>query len=299
MTFFLIALAGFLASLVDGSLGMGFGPTSSTILLSAGLSPKAVSGTVNIVKVASGIAAAISHMKFGNVNRRLTLELALPGMAGAGIGVGVLSNVDGKTLKPLLSAMLIFVGVRILIRFATHRTTSASTEVIASTDRIPARGVTVAAAAGGVTNGLIGAWGPVVTPFLLSKNVPPRYAIGSVNTAEVAVAVVAAGSLISSFGSGDNNLKYLFAMMLGSVLAAPVAASMTKIVRPRPMGLAVSALLLLTSARELMTWAEFGDVRWAVYAGISALVIAAAKWGQSLRRSDEATDSTDMHADAA
>ena len=50
----LIALAGFTASLVDGALGMGFGPTSSTILLGAGLSPAAASTTVNLAKVATG-----------------------------------------------------------------------------------------------------------------------------------------------------------------------------------------------------------------------------------------------------
>ena len=39
----LVGLAGFCASLVDGALGMGFGPTSSSIFLGAGLSPASVS----------------------------------------------------------------------------------------------------------------------------------------------------------------------------------------------------------------------------------------------------------------
>ena len=90
-----VALAGFCAALVDGALGMGFGPTSSSILLGTGLAPAAVSTTVNLAKVATGVAAAISHWRFRNIDHRLVLQLAVPGALGAVLGVTVLSNVDG------------------------------------------------------------------------------------------------------------------------------------------------------------------------------------------------------------
>ena len=77
----LVALAGFFASMVDGALGMGFGPTSSSILLAAGISPGAVSASVNLAKMATGIAAALSHWRLGNIDKRLVLRLALPGNA--------------------------------------------------------------------------------------------------------------------------------------------------------------------------------------------------------------------------
>src|SRR5690349_2399761 len=99
----LFALAGFAASFVDGALGMGFGPTSSSILLGAGLAPAAVSATVNLAKVATGVAAGISHWRFGNIDKRLVLNLALPGCLGAIIGVTVLSNLGGATLRPFLA----------------------------------------------------------------------------------------------------------------------------------------------------------------------------------------------------
>ena len=95
----LVGLAGFLACLVDGALGMGFGPTASSILLGAGLSPAAASTTVNLAKVATGLAAAVSHWRFGNIDHKLVLRLAIPGMVGAVIGVTVLANVDGDTLR--------------------------------------------------------------------------------------------------------------------------------------------------------------------------------------------------------
>ena len=106
----LVGLAGFLASLVDGALGMGFGPPSSSILLSTGLSPAAVSTTVNLAKVASGLAAALSHWRFGNIDRGLVIRLAVPGMVGALIGVTVLANVPADKIRPILAALLFLVA---------------------------------------------------------------------------------------------------------------------------------------------------------------------------------------------
>ncbi len=114
----LFGLAGFAASLVDGALGMGFGPTSSSILLGSGLAPTAVSTSVNLAKVVTGIAGAISHWRFRNLDRELVLKLALPGCVGAVLGVTVLSNVNGATLRPYLAMLLTIIGLRILVKFA-------------------------------------------------------------------------------------------------------------------------------------------------------------------------------------
>ena len=112
-----------------------------------------------------------------------------PGSIGALIGVAtVLANVDGATIRPLLAILLMLVGVRILFRFSqalpANRDTAADAIAGGRAPEFDERGVEVAATAGGVTNGLVGAWGPVVTPFLLHRGLPPRYTIGSVNTAE-------------------------------------------------------------------------------------------------------------------
>jgi len=279
----LVFLAGFVASFVDGALGMGFGPTSATILLSTGLAPAAVSTTVNLAKVATGLAAAISHWRFGNIDRALVLRLAIPGMVGALIGVTVLANVDGDALRPILAALLLLVGLRILVRYSTPfpvtATVAAQDEAEHQSDPMPEwnqRGTMVAATAGGVTNGLIGAWGPVVTPFLLHRGLPPRFAIGSVNTAEVAVAVVASGTLLASIGGGDLDGGVVLAMLLGGVLAAPLAAYVVRFLPPRPLGLAVATLLMLTNIRELAGWADLGAGRWILYGLVPVVVTIAA-----------------------
>jgi uncharacterized membrane protein YfcA len=268
-----VAIAGFLASFVDGSLGMGFGPTSSSILLSSGLSPVSVSATVNIAKVATGVVGGAAHWRFGNVDRRIVTRLALPGVLGALVGTLILTNVDGDRLRPILAALLVVIGARILLRFRRPVAAMRPTDGDHAHDL---RGVTAAGAVGGVTNGMIGAWGPVVTPFLLHRGVVPRLVVGSVNTAEIAVAVVAAGSLLTS-GRHGLDASTVVAMLVGGVLAAPVAALTVRRVPARLLGVLVAGLLLLTNARELAGWAELGGVRWAVYAAI-AVVVGAVAW---------------------
>ena len=277
----LVALAGFAASFVDGALGMGFGPTSSSILLSQGYSPAVVSTTVNLAKVTTGLAAAVAHWRFNNIDHRLVLRLAIPGCVGALIGVTVLANVDADVLKPLLAGLLVLVGLRILVRFSRPLPLAPDTPEEPQPSGQPARvaiprGVEVAATGGGITNGLIGAWGPVVTPFLLHKGVPPRFSIGSVNTAEVAVATVSAGSLIASLGSGGVDFAVLVAMLIGGVAAAPLAAWVIRFIPPRDVGLAVAGLLLVTNTRELSSWAGLGDAVWFLYGAIAVLVAVAA-----------------------
>jgi len=277
----LVGLAGFMACLVDGALGMGFGPTASSILLGSGLSPAATSTTVNLAKVVTGLASGVSHWRFGNVDRSLVLRLAIPGMVGALIGVTVLTNVDGDALRPVLAALLMLVAIRILVRFGRLQPVSAAT---ASADAeahqsepLPewnSRGTAIAAGAGGVTNGMIGAWGPVVTPFLLHRGLPPRFAIGSVNTAEVAVAVVASGSLLAKLGSSGLDIGVVLAMLIGGVLAAPLAAYVIRFLPARGLGVAVAGLLMLTNLRELSTWADLGAVRWVAYGAVVVLCLA-------------------------
>lgn len=269
----LVFVAGFTASLIDGALGMGFGPTSSSILLGTGLSPAGVSTTVNLVKVATGVSAALAHWRFENIDRRLVKQLALPGATGALVGATVLASVDGDAIRPVLAGLLLLMGARILLRFSVPMGP-------VRTDGGPdfsGRGTAAVAAAGGITNGLVGAWGPVVTPFLLHRGLAPRFAIGSVNTAEVAVAVVASGSLLASVDGGVE-VPVVLAMLAGGVVAAPLAASVIRFLPARCLGVAVGGLLLFLNVRQLASSAGMGSARWVGYG-----LVAAALAGASLR----------------
>jgi uncharacterized membrane protein YfcA len=266
-----VGAAGFAAAMVDGALGMGFGPTSSSLLLSSGVSPAAASATVNLAKVATGIAAGVSHWRFENINRKLVLRLAIPGAVGAAVGATVLSNVDGKTLRPYLAVLLMAVGIRILVRFSNRLPQGVREEATPETFEV--RGAEVVATAGGITNGLVGAWGPVVTPYLLHRGVPPRFTVGCVNTAEIAVALVASGTLIGTEGI---ELGVVLAMLLGGVVASPLAAYLVRFIPPRLLGLAVSGMLLLTQSRELANTDKLPFDRWFAYIAAAIAVVFAA-----------------------
>ncbi|MEX0790361.1 MAG: sulfite exporter TauE/SafE family protein [Actinomycetota bacterium] len=282
----IVFLAGFIASFVDGALGMGFGPASSSILLGTGLSPAAVSTTVNLAKVATGISAAVSHWRFENIDRRLVLRLAIPGSIGALVGVTILANVEGDQLKPMLMAILLIMAGRILWRFSRALPPKSADLDRAAGESLQynEKGTLLVAGAGGVTNGLVGAWGPVVTPFLLQRGVAPRYAIGSVNTAEVAVAVVASGSLLASVGGGGINIGVVAAMLAGGMLAAPVAAWSIRFIPARGLGVAVGGLLFITNIRELSSYFELGAERWIAYAVVAVACTFAAYRPRLARR---------------
>ncbi len=277
----LVALTGLLASLVDGALGMGFGPISASVLLGGGLAPAAAAATINIAKVASGVAAGLSHWRFGNIDRALVLRLALPGMAGAVIGGTVLAWVDGAVLRPLLAVLLLLVALRMLLRFSRPLPAVAGDEGGERQNRAAVarhgRGIATAGFAGGITNGLVGAWGPVVTPALLRRGITPRHAIGSVNTAEIAVAFTAVGSLFTAAGSSQIDAAIVAAMLGGSIVAAPIAAWVIRFLPARALGLAVAGLLLATNVRELASWAGVsGLVGWLLLGGVALLTTAAA-----------------------
>jgi uncharacterized membrane protein YfcA len=293
-TLVLVALAGFMASFVDGTLGMGFGPTSSSILLASGLAPAAVSTTVNLAKVVTGSAGGVAHWRFGNVDRGIVAQLAGPGVVGAVIGVTVLANVDGDRLRPYLSALLLVVGLRILVRFS--RPTTIPAPARPAHRRPPRRGLTLAAFAGGITNGLIGAWGPVVTPVLLARDdIEPRVAIGSVNTAEVAVACAASGSLLASVGGAGLDGGIVAAMLIGGTLAAPVAAWAVRHVSPGMLGVGAGGLLILTSVRDLAGAADVGPVRWALYATVVAAGLLAIRAQRARQRRAAAPTSAPVY----
>jgi uncharacterized membrane protein YfcA len=287
---FLFAAAGFAATFVDGALGMGFGPTSSSILLGSGLAPAAASTCVNIAKLVTGIASALAHWRLQNIDRALVVALAVPGSVGAVLGVTVLASVDGETIRPYLAVLLTLVGVRILTRFMFSPTAVQSSPLAAAsapdvTAQPNLRGAAITAVLGGVTNGLIGAWGPVVTPYLLNRAVRPRFAIGSVNTAEVAVASASAFTLIGSLGVAGVDAAVLVSMLAGGVVAAPLAAWVIRFVPARPMGVAVAILLLMTNARPVVGWAGygFGPTSGAVYAvALALLVLAVHSAGRAL-----------------
>lgn len=240
-TFFWFLLAGFIAQIVDGALGMAYGVTSSSVLLSYGLSPKLASAAVHTAEVFTTGVSGLSHIKFGNFDRKLFFKLAIPGILSASLGAFLLGSViDGDFIKPFINVYLLCLGVLILLKaFKKNLDTKKNT-----------KGAPVLALFGGFFDAIGGGgWGPIVTSNLINKGNAPSTVIGTVNTAEFFVTYFTAGILI--YFTGINSWQIILGLIIGGAIAAPFGAYITKRVSKRTLFVAVGVLIVLTSIYSL------------------------------------------------
>ncbi|MCA1187263.1 MULTISPECIES: sulfite exporter TauE/SafE family protein [unclassified Saccharopolyspora] len=247
-TFLIFALGGFIAQLVDGSLGMAYGVTSTTILLTAGLTPAVASASVHLAEIGTSAASGLSHWKFGNVDWRVVLILGVPGAVGAFLGATALSNLSTEAAEPWMSTILLVLGLYVLLRFALRplrrkQLTGVSSKLLAPLGLVA--GFVDATGGGG--------WGPVATPTLLSTGkVEPRKVVGSVDTSEFLIAVAASLGFIISLADEPLSWATVGALLIGGVIAAPLAAYLVRIVPMRLIGVGAGGLIVLTNARTLI-----------------------------------------------
>lgn len=267
-TLILLGLVGLAAQLINGSLGMGYGATSTTMLLMLGTGPAAASATVNLSQVGSQLASGFAHWRFGNVDRRVVVRIAAPGAVGAFAGALLLSRLSSEAAGPLMSSILLALGLYLLLRFTLR-------DMPRPTGARPLR--TAFLAPLGLVAGFMnstggGGWGPVGTTALLATGrLEPRKVIGSISVGEFAVVV--AGSLGFAVGLGLEgiDLSWVGVMLLGGLLAAPVAAWLARMVPARPLGAMVGGLIVLTNTRVVLSaeWAQLPPLpSYALYAGI-------------------------------
>jgi uncharacterized membrane protein YfcA len=244
-----IAIVGAIAQLIDGSLGMAYGVTSTTLLLSAGVAPAVASATVHLAEVGTTLASGASHWKLGNVDWRSVRWMAVPGGIGAFLGAVALTSISAEFAAPWVAAFLFALGVYILVRFALM---GGGRPVIAKqiTGRSLASLGLVAGfmdAAGG------GGWGPIGTPTLLaSRRMEPRKVVGTVDTSEFVVAVCASLGFLLALGSQPIRWSTVGAILVGGLVAAPLAALLVRRLHPRTLGAAVGGMILLTNARTIL-----------------------------------------------
>lgn len=241
-TFFWFLLAGFLAQIVDGALGMAYGVTSNTILLSFGLSPKLASAAVHTAEVFTTGVSGLSHIRFGNFNKALFFKLLIPGVVSASIGAYLLGAViDGHSIKPYINAYLLILGVIILFKALKQK--------IVLGDNI--KNAPIYALFGGFLDAIGGGgWGPIVTSNLINKGNTPRAVIGTVNTVEFFVTYFTAGILI--YFTGIQSWQIILGLIVGGTLAAPLGAYVTKILPSKVMMIIVGCLIIVTSLFTLL-----------------------------------------------
>nr|WP_245315005.1 sulfite exporter TauE/SafE family protein [Labrys sp. WJW] len=238
--FWTAVAVGLLAQIVDGALGMAYGVTSTTFLLSTGVPPAAASASVHIAEIFTTGFSGLSHWKLGNVNGKLFARLLVPGVIGAVIGAYLVTAIDGDLLKPWISAYLLLLGLYIVSK--AFRAIHVRTE--------PPTFVAPLAVTGGFVDAVGGGgWGPVVTTSLLGTGHDPRTTIGSVNAAEFFLAI-ASGFSFALLG-GFTHWTTIAGLVFGGLFAAPFAALLVKKLPTRALLIIVGVLITALSAWNL------------------------------------------------
>ncbi len=241
--FFWLFLVGFLAQLIDGALGMGYGVTCTAALLYIGIPLPAISSSIHTAEMFSSGASGFSHYKFGNINKKLFKNILIPGVVGAILGALLLSYLGEKYagfIKPILALYTFILGVRILLNaFKKNKT------------RKKTKRVGWLAGAGGFLDSFGGGgWGPLVTSTLIMKGKTPRYVIGTVSLTEFFVTFASALTFFSVIGI--SHWQLIAGLILGGILAAPIAARLAGKLPLKAMFIGVGAIVIIWSLNVLL-----------------------------------------------
>lgn len=271
-----LGFVGLLAQLIDGSLGMAYGVTSSTLLLAAGIAPASASAAVHFSEIGTSLVSGFSHHKLGNVDWRTVSILAVPGFVGAFAGATFLASLDGDTAKPWVAGILLALGLYVIWRFLVlggrrpvfkHRPSAAFLAPLGL--------------AGGAMDAIGGGgWGPVGTTTLLSSGrLEPRKVIGSIDTSEFLVAVGGSLGFLLALAHSEIPWDYAIALLAGGVIAAPIAAWLVKKLAARVLGVAAGGLIVLTNSRTITeALGGSGTVVAAVAGTVAVLWISGIVW---------------------
>jgi len=233
---------GLLAQVIDGALGMAYGVTASSFLLAVGATPLMASGATHLAEVFTTGISGVSHLRMGNVNKKLFLSLVIPGVTGGLIGTYVLGNIDGAVLKPWISGYLLLMGLYVLSK-AFRRI------ILVKTDVRPSRVAPLALFGSFMDTTGGGGWGPIVTTSLVGAGHDPRTTIGSVNFAEFFLTVAVSAAFFSIL---DNSVWLTVGgLVVGGIFAAPFAAYITRHIKTRFLLILVGVLISVISAYNL------------------------------------------------
>lgn len=240
-TFYLMLITGFAAQMVDGSLGMGYGTISTTFLLAIGVNPAIVSSRVHSARVFSSGISGYTHHRFKNINKKLFRTLVVPGVIGALIGASLafLGQNYVSYVRIPLSIYTLYLGYFIVKKAYANKKRQ---------DKVKRAGWL--ATTGGFLDAFAGGgWGTLVTSTLIAKRRTTRYVIGSVCLAEFFV--VLASSITFFILLKNIPLLDIAGLIIGGLIAAPIAARLVGKLPLKKTYLAVGVLVILTSLSTL------------------------------------------------
>lgn len=280
MKLLLFAVAGLLAQLVDGALGMAFGITATTALILTGAAPAQASAAVHFAEVGTTLFSGVAHWRLNNVHWPTVFFLGVPGAVGAFAGATVLSGLSTESAEPAVSTLLLLLGAYVLVRSIAlpwKRRQRSEFADGAGTPHTPAARGRFGLAALGLGGGFLdatggGGWGPVTTSTLLSVGRrEPRKIIGTVNTAEFLVAVAASLGFIVGLDQVHGSWQPVLGLLIGGLIGAPIAAWVVTVIKPDVLGAVVGVLLMALNAVRVVN-----ALGWVGGAVVTAVVVVVA-----------------------
>jgi uncharacterized membrane protein YfcA len=244
------AIAGSVAQLIDGALGMGFGLTSSTLLLTLGASAAVASAAVHAAEIGTTLVSGASHWHAENIDKDVLVRLAIPGGIGALLGATFLSSIDLSSSKIFISTLLLFLGFLLLYRNLFQ--TPAPQALDSNSNP---RFLTFLGFSGGFVDAAGGGgWGPVVTPTLMTTTtMSPRKIIGTVSAAEFIVAVSASVGFLLNINKLNINWAIVGGLALGGMLMAPLAARIVAKLPRKQLAILVGVAVIVINGYRIIT----------------------------------------------
>lgn len=237
--FFYFLLGGFIAQMIDGALGMAYGVTATTFLLSLGIPPSVASASVHTSEIFTSGVSGYMHLKFGNVNSKLFKNLLFPGIIGAILGAYVLTSLEHYIyiIKPIVAIYTLILGILIIQKALNKKI-----------KKRPIKHVGWLALTGGTMDAVGGGgWGPIVSTTLIARGRHPKYTIGSVNLTEFFVSLASSVTFISLIGF--SHWQVIVGLILGGMVAAPIAASLSRRLPVKTMMILVGIVVIIVSLR--------------------------------------------------
>jgi len=245
LSILLYVLVGFLAQMIDGALGMAYGVSSNTFLLSLGIPPAAASASVHMAEVVTTGISGISHWRLGNVDLKLVRRLLIPGVLGGAAGAYLLTSLDGNIIKPYIAVYLLIMGGVIVYKAFTLAPRTKPDAYHGS--RIGLLGLF-----GGFCDAIGGGgWGPVVTSTLVARGKNPRLTIGSVNFSEFFVTLAQSILFVLTLNFSQY-WQVILGLLVGGAVAAPIAARLTQKLPLKTLMITVGILIMALSIRTIV-----------------------------------------------
>ena len=255
MTLLVFLVIGLAAQFVDGTVGMGYGAFSATLLVGMGTIPALASASIHTAEIFVSCFSGFSHLRFGNVKKEWLLLLVIPGSIGGATGAYFLASIPGSTMKPYVAVFLLIMGIIVVYRFIPRKKSSPSRlSRFLSNPRNSSRKIAVLGLVAAFFDAVGGGgWGPIATPgLILTENEEPRKVIGTVNLAEFFITIVIAATFFIVLGTEEYDWSMIGMLLIGGVIAAPLAAYLCKKLPARILGILVGIALIGFNIRTLL-----------------------------------------------